>query len=202
MKELLLFTQSQALMKHWIASIEDSYILVSHETELYEAFHSSKEQIILCDLQSFPNITVLMSKVKASPISLFALTGNPTFKEGFSLLPLGISGFGNAYMAADNLKTALEVIRASKVWLYPDFIQELITQTSMPSAEKRVQVSLELLTPKELEVAHCVAQGMSNKEIAIELNITERTAKAHLTHIYDKLHISDRLSLALMLKGS
>ena len=202
MKELLLFTQSQALIDHWIESIDDSYIQVSQEEELYKAFDSSKDQIILCDLQSFPDISLLMLKAKAAAISLFALTGNPTFKEGFALLSLGISGFGNAYMAAGNLKIALEVVREAKVWLYPDFIQELIAQATVPTVEKTPQSSLAVLTPKELEVAHCVAQGMSNKEVAGKLAITERTTKAHLTHIYDKLNISDRLSLALMLKAS
>lgn len=202
MKELLLLTQSQALMNHWITAITDDYVKLSEEAKLYEAFDRSKAQVILCDLQSFPDITNLMSQAKAFDISVFALTGDPTFQQGSSLLPLGVAGFGNAYMACGNLKVALEVIGENKVWLYPDFIQELIAQASTPSLEQAAQTSLELLTPKELEVAHCVAQGMSNKEIAIELSITERTAKAHLTHIYDKLNISDRLSLALMLKAS
>jgi DNA-binding NarL/FixJ family response regulator len=47
-----------------------------------------------------------------------------------------------------------------------------------------------------------ILQGISNKVIAAELFISERTVKAHLTSIFKKLHIPDRLHLAILLKGS
>jgi len=203
MREVLLFTQSQALCSHWIGAIDDSYQKVMQETQLYEAFDESKKQIVLFDLQSFSELfDSVMSRAKSLKIALFALTGNPTFKEGSELLTQGISGFGNSYMAAGNLRLALDVISSGDVWLYPEFIQNLIAEASQKVIPVKPEVSLDLLTPKELEVAQNVALGMTNKEVAIKLSITERTTKAHLTHIYEKLNISDRLTLALMFKAS
>jgi len=51
----------------------------------------------------------------------------------------------------------------------------------------------------EHRVAELVARGLTNLEIAAELGIVERTVKAHLTAIYGKMHVGNRLSLALLI---
>ena len=57
------------------------------------------------------------------------------------------------------------------------------------------------LTEREREVAIAVAQGASNKEIARQLDITERTIKAHVGAILEKLGVRDRLQLSLIVNG-
>ncbi len=57
------------------------------------------------------------------------------------------------------------------------------------------------LTEREREVAKAVAQGASNKEIARQLDITERTIKAHVGAILEKLGARDRLQLSLIVNG-
>lgn len=57
------------------------------------------------------------------------------------------------------------------------------------------------LTRREQEVASAVANGSSNKEIARQLGITERTVKAHTGSVFQKLNARDRLHLALMVNG-
>ena len=58
------------------------------------------------------------------------------------------------------------------------------------------------LTEREFEVAKAVALGASNKEIATQLGITERTIKAHVGAVLEKLQVRDRLQLALLVKDS
>ncbi len=199
MQELLLFSHSQSLLKYWQSNIENDCVASFNIDSLFQAFDTNRSQIILFDYQSFASLfdeVVLEARVLKIP--LFVLTGAPSFEEGSLLLSAKISGYGNSYMSKGNFQLALEVIESGKVWLYPDFVQALIS-----NASKKPQVSnldLDLLTPKELEVAHKVSEGMTNKEVAIALDITERTIKAHLTHIYEKLNISDRLTLALKFK--
>ena len=60
---------------------------------------------------------------------------------------------------------------------------------------------LDHLTPREREIVHQVAGGASNKEIANRLNVTEATIKAHLTAVFRKLGLSDRLHLALFVNN-
>lgn len=58
------------------------------------------------------------------------------------------------------------------------------------------------LTQREHEIATLVGNGESNKQIAQRLSITERTVKAHLTEIFRKLDVADRLKLALIVNNS
>ena len=58
------------------------------------------------------------------------------------------------------------------------------------------------LTKREIEVAKSVADGCSNREIAERLNISERTVKARLTSIFQKLDVRDRVQLALLMRGN
>jgi two-component system nitrate/nitrite response regulator NarL len=53
------------------------------------------------------------------------------------------------------------------------------------------------LSPRENQIACLIGNGRSNKEIAFRLNISRRTVKAHLSSIFQKLNISNRLQLAL-----
>jgi DNA-binding NarL/FixJ family response regulator len=60
---------------------------------------------------------------------------------------------------------------------------------------------LSMLTGREQEVSRAVAKGSSNKEIARQLGITERTVKAHIGSVFQKLNVRDRLHLALIFNG-
>lgn len=69
---------------------------------------------------------------------------------------------------------------------------------SFPAAETNF---LSCLTRRELEIARLINKGCSNKAVARELDITERTVKAHLSSIFEKLDVKDRLQLAVFISG-
>ncbi len=123
----------------------------------------------------------------------------PTFMTGKSLLPLGIKGYANSRFSAVHLLQAITVISNGDVWLYPEFIQQLIKEASLSKNSINLD-KLEPLTSKEKDIAKLVANGYSNKIIASRTQIAESTVKVHLRKIYDKLHVSDRLSLALLIR--
>jgi DNA-binding NarL/FixJ family response regulator len=81
-------------------------------------------------------------------------------------------------------------------------MQRLIMESHL-TAEKKADPDSErllgALTPREREIAELVARGQANLEIAADLDITERTVKAHLTAIYEKTHTGSRLNLALLI---
>jgi DNA-binding NarL/FixJ family response regulator len=76
-------------------------------------------------------------------------------------------------------------------------VQRIAQQTTPTSV---IPEKLSLLTGKERQVAELVAQGMTNKEVAKLLDISDRTVKAHLTVAFEKLQVRDRIHLALLLK--
>ena len=81
-----------------------------------------------------------------------------------------------------------EITRAST-----DYVDELVARLDPRAAPVRAAVDLPPLTTRELEVLRLIAQGHSNRRIAVELTITEGTVKRHAGSIYDKLEARSRL---------
>lgn len=129
------------------------------------------------------------------------LSDVPNFKIGRELLALDIYGYGNINMSASSLKQLVDIVLAGNIWLYPEFIQKLVTLSNLQDNEDSSDDDLlDMLSQREREVALLAAKGLSNREISEQIDTTERTVKAHLSSIFQKLGIKDRLSLALKLK--
>jgi DNA-binding NarL/FixJ family response regulator len=110
-------------------------------------------------------------------------------------------GYVHANSAPKLLREVKAVISHGCIWLGQQLLQRLI-ETSVKltgSNPEYVDGLLKQLTKREQQVAQEAAKGLSNKEIARILNITERTVKAHLAATFERLHVKDRLQLALML---
>ena len=111
---------------------------------------------------------------------------------------LGVQGVILKEMAAARLVECVREVYAGRPWLEKRSVTEALDncmqrQAGMHAIEK-------VLTPRELEISHGVADGLRNKEIAAKLGIAEGTVKIHLHAIYDKLNVEGRLSLVLRLK--
>ncbi|MDH5297850.1 MAG: response regulator transcription factor [Desulfobulbaceae bacterium] len=138
---------------------------------------------------------------------IFLLTDRPDEEEGLSFLRLGIVGYANTYISAGRLVEAVRLVSSGSVWINQQLMQRLIKETATAVAREKEQVArseqgegrLATLSVREAEIARLVAKGMSNLEVAAELDITERTVKAHLSSIYTKTGTGSRLNLALLL---
>lgn len=91
---------------------------------------------------------------------------------------------------ADELRRAIKAAAAGQVQLSPKAATRLLREIRVPE-------SPEILTERETEVLKALAQGQSNKEIAHQLVISEKTVKTHITHILNKLQVSSRTQAAL-----
>jgi DNA-binding NarL/FixJ family response regulator len=99
------------------------------------------------------------------------------------------------------LKEIRTVTSNGGIWIGQELLQRLI-QASIQRVSNQpeyVEGLLAQLTKREKDVAIEAAKGLSNKEIARILDITERTVKAHLAATFERLGAKDRLQLALML---
>ncbi len=183
-----LFTDKPYLIERLNIKSLENQISICQEIDSVDARH-----IIITDPQNAPQIMKTYPTAK-----VMVLSDAPTFEEGSALLPLGIRCYGNTYIHIKHLMQAIMTIESGAVWLYPAFMRQLIHGVS--SAAKNRQTLLDRLTDRERETALLVKEGKSNKEIAKALNITERTVKQHMSNIFEKLGVSDRLSLAMKLK--
>lgn len=150
---------------------------------------------------------------KAQPTARWVVLSNvPQPREGLVALEAGARGYTHAHAVPALLQEVALVIEHGGLWVGPDLLQRLVKATAAAlsqraSPEKQAaQVlsnasALSALSAREAQVAKAVATGHSNKEVANQLHISERTVKAHLGKSFEKLGVRDRLQLTLLLSG-
>ena len=145
--------------------------------------------VVLMDLRmpKMDGLTALERLRAGQPhIAVVILT---TYNED-DLMRRGLKAGARGYLLKDtDRETLLNTIRAAargETLLKPEILARLLATPEAPSAPPRPE-ALPELSERELEVLRAVARGERSKEIAARLNITERTVKAHLASIYNKL---------------
>jgi DNA-binding NarL/FixJ family response regulator len=110
-----------------------------------------------------------------------------------SALEAGASGYLLKDADAEEVASAIRDAHAGEVHLDPA-VARLLAQRLR---SRRTEEPVEPLTARELEVLGQLAKGASNKEIAYQLSITERTARTHVSNILGKLGLASRTQAAL-----
>jgi DNA-binding NarL/FixJ family response regulator len=130
------------------------------------------------------------------------MTGVPDQGQGLRLLQAGAQGYCHIGAAPEQLREIALVVEHSGLWMPPELMQGFLAKSvAMAPGAATATVELNALTPRELAVAEQVALGASNREISDALSISERTVKAHLTAIFEKLGLRDRVQLALAMNN-
>lgn len=131
-----------------------------------------------------------------------ALSNEPNDDEGIAAFSAGASGYCNAHAAPEVLHQVANVVSNGGLWVGRSLLDRFvfaIADRQQPSDKVEPILEQANLTEREREVALKVAHGVANKEVAIALDISERTVKAHLTSAFKKLGVRDRLQLALLI---
>ncbi len=111
---------------------------------------------------------------------------------------LGAMGVVSKENAADVLIKAIDRIHAGEAWLDPTIMAGVLNEVSGKSKKgDREAEKIATLTNREREVVSLVGQGIKSKEVADRLFISETTVRHHLTSIFGKLEVSDRVELLL-----
>ena len=97
----------------------------------------------------------------------------------------------------------IEIVRGAangESYVSPSLAARLLTEMRMSQAGTH-QGSLSALTEREHEILRLVATGLSNKEVALRLDLQEKTVKHHMTRVLSKLHVKNRTQAALLLRN-
>ncbi len=135
----------------------------------------------------------------AKVVVLAQLESSSQAKES---LEYGASGYLHYLASVPVLEQVSQVVALGGLWLGVDLMRQLVLATSNILKPQSVSKYMALLSPREQDVAKAVAVGKTNKEVAKMLQITERTVKAHLSAVFEKLNARDRLHLVLLLSES
>jgi len=137
-------------------------------------------------------------KVKAEfpEVAVLALTAHDDDEYVFALLESGANGYLLKTAEIEDLVKAIRAVHAGQPALDPLVTQKVVSQfmngKSLPDVMAQVGDEMDGLTSRELEVLRMVAQGLTNKEVAQQLYISDRTVQAHLSSIFSKLQVSSR----------
>jgi len=132
-------------------------------------------------------------------VKIVMLTVSDDNKDLFKAIKSGAQGYLLKNLEPDQLYDCLESISRGESPLSgviaAKILQEFMRLSPVP--EQETEENIEGLTVRETTILHLVAEGKTNKEIASELVISENTVKIHLRNILEKLHMKNRIQVAV-----
>lgn len=165
--------------------------------ECLEKLKNVKPDILLLDI-NMPNmngIDVLKKlKEKNDPLKVLILTVHSEVEYLVKAVDIGANGYILKDSGSAELKQAINAVIDEGSYIQPNLIPALNSRLINRDMDKEKLASL---TKREVEILTQVACGMFNKEIAVNLNISERTVKNHISNIFKKIDASDRTQAAV-----
>lgn len=176
--------------------------------ETLEKAAALKPDVILMDLNMpvLDGIETTARLVQAWPgIKVIVLTSFADQDHVLPAIQAGAKGYLLKDIEPEELVEAVRRVYQGRVELHPDAAGLLVSHLSgavrQPAAAvpdaAAAEAGLEQLTVREMEVLRLIASGMSNKEISAALVITEKTVKTHVSHVLEKLGLTDRTQAAI-----
>ena len=164
--------------------------------------HSGEEAVELC-LREEPDVVLMdismpgMGGIDATRriltllprTEILVLTVHADDASLFRAIKAGAQGYVLKDCTPDELASAIRAVNAGDTVMSPSIAEK--TMATFEEIRSNTEFT-PTLTERELEVIRALAQGKSNKEIAGELDISEKTVRNHASNIYKKLHIFDR----------
>ena len=117
----------------------------------------------------------------------------------YEALRAGASGFLLKDVSAAQLVDGVRVIAGGEALLAPSVTRRLLERFTpeLPTVDRKLAAAIESLSPRELEVLRLLASGFSNAELAAHFFVSEATVKTHLTHVFRKLQVRDRVQAVI-----
>ncbi len=151
----------------------------------------------LPDLTGTETLRALAEKVSGA--RTIVLADSSRRRQIVEALKLGASGVVYRNTNAEMLIKSIRTVAAGDYWVGHEDIHELMDsiRKGAGSGQELLRTNGFGLTPRETEIVNLIVDGCSNREIARKFRISEQTVKHHLTSIFEKTGVSNRLELAI-----
>lgn len=167
-------------------------------TEAVDITSDLKPDVVLLDV-SLPKMdgiqAVPLIKQKSPETKILMLTARKDEATIVSALDAGAQGYLSKNTSASNLIKAINVVHNNELWVERKLLAKYFNGDvrSEIEGEEQQQNTKGNLTPREQDVLNLLIKGYTNKEIANDLFISEKTVKSHLNKVFKKLNVSRRL---------
>lgn len=168
-----------------------------------EAAERLQPDIILLDidLDGENALTCVPTLLKSAPAArVLVLTGTGDSNVHAQALKVGAMGLVLKEKAAEVLLKAIEKVHQGEVWFDRTIMGSVLSEMSRGGRQASAnpeEARIASLTDREREVVNLIGEGLKNKQIAERLFISNTTVRHHLTSIFDKLGVTDRLELVI-----
>ncbi len=209
MEVSVLIADDQALVRGGLRAIletQPGITVVGEATDGLEAVELTrrrKPRVVLMDVR-MPRLDgvqaarrILSASVDNSPAVLM-LTTFDLNEYVYDALRAGATGFLLKDVPPEELIAAVRIVAAGDALIAPAITKRLIEHFARAGPPAEAPSGLTDLTPRELEVLHLVARGLSNAEIAADLVVSEATVKTHVTRMLGKLGLRDRVQVVVL----
>ena len=207
MANILIYSNNPQLSAVWTHAL-----IAEHSvSRLLNARADYQADAVIFDARKLDEDTSLLT-VLAKPNTRFLVVGShwPDQKQ-IDVMVHGAAGYYEETESAQLLRQAIDCILKGDVWIRRALVPKVIgvltghiksIHAHQLTPEKRDELMrmADSLSVRELEVANMIRQGENNRSIAMAMDISERTVKAHLSSIFRKFDVDDRLRLAIRLK--
>lgn len=153
--------------------------------------------VLLLDI-NMPNMNGLevLKNIKSRkiPVKVLILTVHNEIEYLIKAVEVGIDGYMLKDSDSSELKKAITTVMDGETFIQPSLVPMLNSKLIDKNEDKE---KLNMLTRRELDVLKLLAVGMYNKEIALKLDISERTVKNHVSNIFKKIGVADRTQAAV-----
>ncbi len=204
----VLLGDDQALVRdgfRMILNAEDEIEVVGEAGDGAEAVELTKRllpHVVLMDIR-MPNMNgieatrrIVQSGVESR---VLVLTTFDLDEYVYEALRAGASGFLLKDVTAQQLVEGVHVVASGEAMLAPTITRRLLElfAPNLPGGDDRASSALSSLTPRELEILTLLANGLSNAELGAHLYLSEPTIKTHLSSIFRKLEVRDRVQAVI-----
>ncbi|GAA2350432.1 response regulator transcription factor [Dactylosporangium salmoneum] len=164
--------------------------------EAVDAVRRTRPDVVLMDIR-MPHMDGLEATRRIltdhpDPPRILILTTFDLDRYVYAALSAGASGFLLKDVTADRLVAAVRMVRAGDALLAPSVTRRLVERFAKQQDTATLHRDLSTLTPREMDILRLIARGLSNQELARQLQISETTVKTHVTRVFTKLGIRDR----------
>jgi len=194
------------LLQGALESVPDIQVVkpVNDLQNLLDASKNGTADVMLLGSSRVENICSAVAIIDVLPdrhkdAKVIVLTQKPGYAEVISLFRAGVRGIlCSANLRFDLLCKSIRCVHQGQIWASHEQLAHLVSSVSRPkSTDVTDSHGRPLLTAREQQVLHLLADGLSNYELATVLKLSEHTIKNHLFRIYDKLGVSNRMEAVL-----
>jgi DNA-binding NarL/FixJ family response regulator len=131
-------------------------------------------------------------------VKIIILTGSEGEQHVMTALKTGARAYVLKGVAARELVNILHAVQSGEIYVTPTLAANLLSEMTTGPRNEPSESTFEKLTEREREILELIAAGTSNKEIGLQLHLTEKTVKHYVTNIFQKLQVHNRVQATLM----